>query len=236
MSWLAKLGDGSSWIASYWLSIGPSIKQDLIDTRLIEALDGKVAQAILCITENIDVSDSLSDGAVITALTPGRGSCEKIPIRRLIDVCPTLPPLDISVGILQVFLYHATSLESAIPGGDHANRISDIGFPSAEDLGCRGHDVSLLSARLAEYPGHVESNHWGSPAIMRALLTPTRAIGGPVPVLMKAGVGVVVAAASTSSSSNASTWSPTSLSASQQRDQQDQAAALHAATIAVNQA
>jgi hypothetical protein len=235
MSWLAKLGDGSSWIASYWLSIGPEIKQHLIDTGLILALDGKVAQAVLSISESIDVADRLSDDAVIEALTPGRGVCTKVPIYRLIDVSPTLPPLDISVGILQVFLYHAVSLESAIPTGERANRISDIGFPSADDLGCRGEDVSRLSARLEEYPLHVESNQWGSPAIMASLSAPSRAIGGSVPVIMKAGVGVVVAPASASSSSIASTWSPASLSASQQRDQQDQAASLHLATIAASQ-
>jgi hypothetical protein len=237
MSWLAKLMDGSSWIASYWLTVGPAIKKALIDTRLIEALDGKVAQAILCITENIDVLDGLCDHQVIAALTPGRGSCEKITIQRLVDVADTQPPLDISVAILQVFLYHAASLEAAIPGGDHANRLTDIGFPAASDLGVRGFDGPLLSERLSAYPEHITSGLWGSEAIMRSLISPARPIGGPVPVTMKGGVGVIVPAVSATSSSNStSTWSPTSLSASQQRDQQDQQAALHAATIAVHHA
>jgi hypothetical protein len=226
VSWLARLSDGQSWIASYWLSIGPEIKESLIETSLILALDGKVAQAILAVTEAIDDRDILSDDSVIESLRPGREGCDKVPIYRLVDCSPTLPPLDISVGILQVFLNHALSLESAIPTGERANRISDIGFPAPDPR---------LASRLLEYQHGGRAATWGSPAIMASLSAPARAIGGTVPVIMKAGVGVAVAPASASSSSIASTWSPASLSASQQRDQQDQISILHLAAIATGQ-
>ncbi|CAE8619680.1 unnamed protein product, partial [Polarella glacialis] len=157
-SWCTSKTEGESWVACYWMSIGPAALSHLIDTSLMSSLDGGVAKVVRKISEAIAEPGPLQDRRIAAHL---RGDREE-PVRALVPrlLCDaSTPPIDVSLMILKLFVEHARSLQAAMPDGWRAMRINVIGSPTSSDA---------LRARLRDF-AIGDLSRWGSPKIVKDL-------------------------------------------------------------------
>ena len=179
--WFSKIDIGSAWGACLWMSIAPVVLESFISTSLVFACDGKIANLMVKIYEQVGNSHTdLVDQRIYDAVSPGSRNCPRAQVGRL-SARPGQMPINLSIKILSMFLKHAVEIEKHLPDGGRSARLADLGFPSSQEV---TNDINAYGTSQ-----HVE---WGSPLMLARLRSGrAEAIGALQHVGMKQGSAVV---------------------------------------------
>ncbi|CAE8635670.1 unnamed protein product [Polarella glacialis] len=178
--WNTSITIGESWMACWWLSVGPSMVGQLLDTDLMSCLDGGSAQVVRRLAGSIDEvvtssAGSLRNARITAVLGGGRPAPVRHPIPLLIEDGSS-PPVDLSLSLLKLFIAHAREVKKVSPDGSESQRLQGVGFPMS---------TPEIRNRMAMFTS-ADHQRWGSPDIIAALNGGTfSAIRRPVPVVIR---------------------------------------------------
>ncbi|CAE8667350.1 unnamed protein product [Polarella glacialis] len=178
--WNTSITIGESWMACWWLSVGPSMVGQLLDTDVMSCLDGGSAQVVRRLAGSIDKvvtssAGSLRNARITAVLGGGRPAPVRNPIPLLIEDGSS-PPADLSLSLLKLFIAHAREVEKVSPDGSASQRLQSVGFPMS---------TPEIRNRMAMFTS-ADHQRWGSPDIIAALNGGTfSAIGRPVSFVIR---------------------------------------------------